>query len=524
MYGWIYLVAGVMAFVIRGSSEYYRGEDDEDEDYNEYDDESDDEEEEERDKDDFGERAIKSGNREALQEFSYGGRRKERASRIKLDREEHSLSGESVSKISDPLRIRSSKVCPACGASVGIEHKFCHTCGSPLQGTRAVDPVPDLLTESAPTLQESPSAFKEFQMVSPIGAPEPAEEDDWWRADGEGGGDVEKNKDIKSADYNNNYDEDHEKEDQEAMPHRVFVKPAKEEDMESRLPYMVNPDNSYQEFSNYTRRRKRRRNSLARRVLGPLILLLAVAGAAWLLFGVRRVPEPVKPVEPPPPITRPDPEPPEPIPVSIWDLIQMENPTRGIVTGSNVNVRPDHAATGQVVTRLNAGTRAEILERWEGVSGTLSGPWFNIRSDGRTGWIYGQYFQPLDGRQATLPRGYTAALLNSFGSDKTELTEQLRQPTRQTATTMTWTGLTVELRGDNNVVRLQVTGAQHVLQNELAVGMTEEALYRKVGYPSDYRSATSLLRYVEIGSEGAEQGMAVRMQNGKVQSITVGNI
>jgi hypothetical protein len=152
----------------------------------------------------------------------------------------------------------------------------------------------------------------------------------------------------------------------------------------------------------------------------------------------------------------------------------------------------------------------------------MPAPWFHIRSDGREGWIYGQYFQPLDGRQSTLPNGYTAALLQSFGSDKTELTSQLRQPTRQTAATMTWAGLTIELRGDNNVVRMQITGAQHVLQNEIAVGMTDETLYRKVGYPSDYRSGQ--LRYVESGAGSAEQGMSVRLQNGKVQSITVGNI
>jgi len=103
-----------------------------------------------------------------------------------------------------------------------------------------------------------------------------------------------------------------------------------------------------------------------------------------------------------------------------------------------------------------------------------------------------------------------------------ELISQLGQPTRQTPTTMTWTGLTVELRGDDNVIRLQITGAQHVLQNELAVGITDEALYRRAGYPSDFRAGQ--LRYVESSNGGSEQGMTVRIQNGRVQSITVGNI
>jgi hypothetical protein len=87
---------------------------------------------------------------------------------------------------------------------------------------------------------------------------------------------------------------------------------------------------------------------------------------------------------------------------------------------------------------------------------------------------------------------------------------------------MTWTGLTIELRGDNNVVRMQVTGAQHVLQNGITVGMTDEVLYKNIGYPSDYRSGQ--LRYVESAAGGSEQGKRVRLQNGKVQCITVGNI
>jgi hypothetical protein len=85
---------------------------------------------------------------------------------------------------------------------------------------------------------------------------------------------------------------------------------------------------------------------------------------------------------------------------------------------------------------------------------------------------------------------------------------------------MAWTGITAELRGDE-VIRLQITGAQHVLQNELAVGITEEMLYRRVGYPSDLRAGQLL--YIESGA-GSERGMAVRLQNGRIQSITVGNI
>ena len=262
---------------------------------------------------------------------------------------------------------------------------------------------------------------------------------------------------------------------------------------------------------------------MTRRILGPLVILLAVSGAAWLLLGIRTVVP--GPVPPPVVIDEPasDPEPvivmPEP---TVWEQLRIEDPRRGVVTGTNVNVRQNHSTAAQVITRLSAGARADVLGQWEGVTGALSGPWFNIRAEGRDGWIYGQYFQPLDGRQATLPPGYTDALLQSFGFDREDLIDQLGQPTRQTPAAMTWTGLTAEFRGGgNDMIRLQVTGPQHVLQNEVAVGMTEETLYRNVGYPSDYRA--NLLRYVEIGAD-AERGMAVRLQNGRVQNITVGNI
>ena len=365
------------------------------------------------------------------------------------------------------------------------------------------------LAADTPEPPESNASFRDFQMVSPMDSVEPERDDVLRRF-------VDKNDDKTE-------EEDlHEESVEDAAPHRVFVKSSRKDATETQHPFIVNPDNSYKEFSDYTRRRKRRRHSLARRILAPLVLLLAVSGAAWLLLGgMRPVPKPV----PPAVIVDPIPEP-EPVVVTpeptIWEKIQIEDPSRGVVIGTNVNIRQTHSINGQIVAKLNAGARGDILGRWVGVSGALSGPWFNIRADGKDGWIYGQYFQPLDGRQATLPMGYTEALLKSFGSNKAELTAQLGLPTRQTPTTMTWTGLTIELRGDTNMVRMSVTGAQHVLENEVAVGVTEEALYKKVGYPSDYKAGQ--LRYIENGGVSPEQGMAVRMQNGKVQSITVGNI
>ena len=474
IYGLIYLVGGAMAFMVRSHSEYEY-------EYEEYDFENRDElddDPEEREEKVFAGRS-RGGKREDPQEFSYG-KRKERASRIKLDREERSLSGDEIPRMSEPLRIRSSKVCPACGASVGIEHKFCYTCGGSLHASHMADDEPDDVLQP----RKDPSSFRDFKMVSPVDDPEPEEE------------------------------ELQEEDSEEAVPHRVFVKSSKEEEEINPHP-IVDPDDSYQEFSNYTRRRKRRRTSLARRILGPLILLLAVGGAAWLLLGMRRVPPPPPVVVEPIPIPGPVVVLPRPI-----EMLQILAPARGVVTGTTVNLRQSHSTATQVVTRLSAGARAEVIGRWEGVSGNLTGPWYNIRVENRTGWIFGQFFQALDGRQASLPTGYTDDLLNSFGSNRQELIDQLGQPANQTPTAMTWTGLTAQLRGDD-VIRLQITGAQHVLENELAVGMTEEMLYRRVGYPSDLRAGQLL--YIESGA-GAERGMAVRLQNGRIQSITVGNI
>ena len=503
-YGGIYLVGGLLTFVLRRPSEY---DDEEDFDYEdeEYDDEDGDEDDDEEEN--FPDERVREKDK-PFRAFSYGKRRERKG--------EYDLGDNGFSKLNEPVRTRSSKVCPICGASVGIDHKFCYTCGSPLHTTPLHTTPSSANTEAAayeppssPVIvsvgedaarqeeprQESPSLFKDFQTIYPSdNRPQGGEED------GEGEG-------LPPP-----------------PPHRVFVKPTAEDSGPIiKHPLLINPDDSYQEFSNYTRRRKRRRHSLLRRILAPLILLLAIGGSAWFLLGLRKVPEPELPVPPfnpldvqsqDPIIAEPEPEPGDgPLPP-----LRIDAPTRGVVVGSNVNVRPDHSISGTALTRLNADARVDLLDRWEGVSGNLSGPWFRVRTGNREGWIYGQYLQPLDARPSTLPEGYTASLLKTFGSNKLELTNQLGQPTRQTATTLTWSGLTANFRGENEIVRLQATSARHVLLNGVTVGMTDEQLYKNVGYPSDYRSGQ--LRYIESGS----QGMSVTLKNGKIQTVTVGNI
>jgi predicted nucleic acid-binding Zn ribbon protein len=514
-YGGIYLVGGILTFFLHGPSEY---DDEEDYDYEdeEYDDGDEDEDnDEEEEEENFPDERGREKER-AFRAFSYGKRRARSMTfkenfkgNFKGNKGGYDPDDERFSKLNEPVRTRSSKVCPVCGASVGIDHKFCYTCGSPLHTASSPEKTETAAYESpsSPVIvsvgedatrqeeQESPSLFKDFQTIFPSDSRPKSDEED-----------------NESGEL------------PPSPPHRVFVKPAVEDNGPViKHPLLINPDDSYQEFSNYTRRRKRRRHSLLRRILAPLVLLVAIGSSAWFLLGLRKVPEPDLPVPPPIPLYEPsesDDQQAKPVLEESGGLpvLRIDAPARGVVVGSNVNVRPDHSISGTAITRLNADARVDLLDRWEGVSGNLSGPWFQVRTGGREGWIYGQYLQPLDARPSTLPEGYTASLLKTFGANKMELTNQLGQPTRQTATTLTWSGLTANFRGENEIVRLQATSARHVLLNGVTVGMTDEQLYKNVGYPSDYRSGQ--LRYIESGN----QGMSVTMKNGKIQTVTVGNI
>jgi len=473
-YGVVYLVAGGLAFAVKGHSEYDyefdEGDFEEDSGFGDDDEDEDDEEEEER----------------GFPVRSRGGNRRERAAVIKMDREERSLNENGGARSGEPFRVRSSKVCPACGASTAAEHKFCYTCGGSLHVDEA--DVSRSAEAVSPMQRKFSSAFRDFKMVSPMDSPEHSDEDD-----------VHKDETPENS-----------------TSRKVFIKPSRAEEEDFSSQFVIDPDDSYQEFSNYTRRRKRRRSSMVRRILAPLVLLLAIGGAAYLLMGIHTVPP-----EPPrldPPVVVIDPPPPPRL--SPLELLQIEPAGRGIVTGGNVNIRQSNAATGPVVTRLTAGARGDIIGQQSGATAQNPGTWFNINFTGGTGWIYGQFFQPLDNRQATLPGGYTEELLNSFGADRQDLIDILGAPTTQTPVAVTWAGLTAELSGDN-IVRLVITGSQHELANGVAVGMSEAMLYSRVGFPSDF--ASEQLLYLETG-EGTRRGMAIRLQDGAVQSITVGNI
>ncbi|MDR2180130.1 MAG: SH3 domain-containing protein [Synergistaceae bacterium] len=541
-YGGIYLVGGILAFFLHNSSgyddeeedeeDYEDGEydDDESDEEDEYDEDNDDEDDEEKD---FPEDRFKNKH---LKAFSYGkkrerfapfGIRNESRKENRSENRSENRDDEGFSKLNERLRARSSKVCPACGASVGIDHKFCYTCGSPLHTSSS-----SIKTDSKAAGYDSSSVILSVgdegsRQDEVLRQDEALRQDEVLRPEDLPQENASRFKEFQSIFPTDGARDEENPEEEEfppSVPHRVFVKPAMENrESVTKHHLLINPDDSYQEFSNYTRRRKRRRHSLVRRILAPLILLFAIGGAAWFLLGSSKVREDELPVPLPidPKATSQDfrafPDP-EPVVEEGLPNISIASPARGVVIGSNVNVRPNHSISGAAITKLNADTRVDLLDRWEGVSGNLSGPWFQIRTGGREGWIYGQYLQPLDGRSSTFPESYTAKLLKTFGASKEELTSQLGQPTRQTATTLTWPGLTVNFRGENEIVRLHLNSAKHILLNGVAVGIPEEQLYKNVGYPSDYKSGQ--LRYIESGN----QGMSVTMKSGKIQSITVGNI
>jgi hypothetical protein len=527
----VYLIGGALAFFFcrsrRGVGEYEDVDDDEDEfdeDEDEFDDEEEDDyldEDDEEDGDTFpGDAAERGPERRPLKRGGSpapaGGKGRERAFRIRENKEEYNLGKDGLSRLNEPVRLRSSKVCHVCGASVGVEHKFCYSCGTPLHTASPAETAPEARSGDAPPSAVFPGDGEERRAeFSADARPEPRverPEESGFENEPPGEEDLDPRGAAEPVEIRS--------------PSKIFVKPVSEENVIPTRPISISPDSSYRKFSDYTRRRKYRRRTPLRRALAAVVLLAAVGGTAWFLLGSRTGPEENLPVLP-----REDPQPPvysDDIaipqggvtnPEDVLTALRAGAPSRGIVTGSNVNVRPDHSTAGAPVTRLNQGARADVTDQWRGASGSLAGAWYKIRLPDREGWIYGQYFQPLDARPATLPPGYTALLLKAFGSGRAGLTSHLGQPSRQTPTALTWQGLTAAFReGADEVTRLQVTSAKHVFQNGVAVGVTDETLYKSMGYPSDYRSGQLL--YLE----GPGQGVSVQMRNGKVQSITVGGI
>ena len=491
IYGSLYLIATALCFFLPRRSDFM----DDGDDYEE--DEFDDPEEELTDL-----RELRRRRREQPVRVASESQEKERTIPLPAMPEE-------LPKV----RRRTSKTCPTCGANVAIDHRYCPTCGSPLHIPADPGPegpaVPEPPKHEAIPYAEEPVAEAVDTVRGPVVSPPDEAEDE-----------------VPPEPLEDLFCPPETEEFQVTAPHKVFVKPLKENTAVPTRPLNIDPDASYQEFSQYARRRKRRTRSLGRRVAGVLILLGVIGGTTWFLLGLRKLPENQLPVRPEPAPEQPVPPPPPP-PVKSDDIAQpvrqsnelpsltiRDKPERGRVTGSNVNLREEHSTASKSVVRLQTNAQAEILDTWEGTSGTLSGVWYRVRTgDNREGWIYGQYFLPMG---EALPKGYTDVLLRSFGANRAELSAALGQPARSKASTLSWQGLTATLSGDA-VSRLQLTTSGRELKNGVKVGMTQAELLRTMGYP--YQLASGQWRYAEPDG----RGMSVQFgKDGVVKSVTVG--
>ena len=397
------------------------------------------------------------------------------------------------------LRRRMSKSCPECGAVVSRDALYCPTCGTKLfvaadeaQAAvieRAAENPHDMDIQSvneqlfAPAESSSPEEFS-------YGSPEAVNEDaNLIENDGD---------EMSSAQAVPNY--------------RVAVKPRRMESAaysgarrKSRSSYPASEAaSSYTEFSKYAKPGKKPRRSAGRKILSMLLIVSAVGGALYFLLGLRKLPPgdlpPIAkpevvntvsqtPSKPQPEqtqtVTRPDEDIAEPTVVAVTEnvlpnFVPERNPKNGAIIGSNVNVRADHSTSSSRVTRLSVGTRVEVIGTFNVPSGQYSGIWYNIRTGGKDGWVYGRYLQPLG---SGIPSGYSNALLKTFGSSKTQMIESLGKPTKSTTSSAEWRGLTATLRGEE-ITRLRLTNSSRELQNGLKPGMSQTALLQIMGYPS----------------------------------------
>ena len=422
------------------------------------------------------------------------------------------------------VRRRMTKVCPECMAVVSRESHFCPSCGAKL----FVAPS-DEIDDTPP---EEPNAEPELslddQLLIPAVKPEPGQP-------------VQEQRQPENfSDNDDNDDGDDYMSSAQAVPANYRVQIPRRSIQAGRR---ANNDldeaaSSYQEFSKYTRRSKKRKRSAGRKVLSIMLLVAAVGGALYFLLGLRKLPPGDLP-----PMVRPEvvqvsnrqrdnnnansrPVPTieetiaQPVEVAVSEN-QLPNftpdrtPTSGTITGNGVNVRADHTTSANRITRLNGGAKVDIIGSFNVPSGQFSGIWYNIRTGGRDGWVYGRYVQPLG---SGLPSGYSNALLKSFGSTKSQLVEALGNPTRNTSSSAEWSGLTATLRGED-ITRLRLTNSSRELQNGLKTGMSQTALLQIMGYPSSVSNRT--WNY----NEGSRTGVSVQLgTNNSVSNITVNEI
>lgn len=433
--------------------------------------------------------------------------------------------GEDIQPNNEPpkIRYRTSKICPECGATVARENRYCPTCGAKLFVVPDISGPSHALSEE-PELQETTDP-----LLEPV-----ALQNDF----------VTENEEepvpVHEVNFNLNDGDDMSSNTQAVPSFRVLTKPRRVSQEFQPSPKRKtrtgtsDAASSYQEFSKYTKRGKKRKRSAGRKVLSMMLLVAAVGGAIYFLLGLRKLP----PADLPsivrkdlPPVTTVTNQNIPPVPAgetiaTAVDVAIAENilpnftpsrtPSNGTITGNSVNMRADHSTASRAVTKLSNGTRLEILDSFNVPTGSTAGIWYNVRTNNnREGWVYSRYVQPLG---SGLPAGYSNALLKSFGSTKSQLVDALGTPTRSTSSSAEWPGLTATLRGED-ITRIRLNSSNRELQNGLKVGMSQTALNQIMGYPSSISGRT--LNYNENGKTGLSVQLDTR---NSITSITVNEL
>jgi len=476
--------------------------------------------------------------------------------------------------IKPPQRQRETKVCLSCGIDVPTPYKYCPLCGMELY-TSSENKV-----SVAPEDAEEDAEDKKDETIKIYGAETQTKEVKSkfkYHMFDENKDDDEKYVDKSDESYEDKYDDKSDvnvvmKESSfsdksgevEVVPVVRKTSSSETSDIQENSDTSFKPlnaqskkqrnlevDSSYQSFGRYTQSRKKRKVSTFQRTILALLAVVFVGAVGSFMYrGINRVPPPER-IDIP--ITRILPEITEDItsnlistdtietlelaiPNSSQNLgalpyMEVVQPTRVITTGNSVNLRENHTTTSRAITRIQANNTFTLLEQWKANDAASlpsadrnlqgDGKWYKVQSGNNTGWIYGQFALPLDGRSTSLPGGYTDALLNSFGSNRDEIERRLgnpRQQARGDTIILEYTGLRITLR-QNRVQNIQISGRGHSLLNGLAVGMAFDEVTKIIGTPNRFQDGA--LSYLET----ANRGIVIRRENnGNIRSITVGSI
>ena len=470
-------------------------------------------------------------------------------------------SAYSMQQMSDSLTIkpqqkqRKTKICLSCGVDVPIEYKYCPICGVELYTYQEGEVSEDISIAEAEYAEE-----KKDESIIILGSDTEAKKNgakhiykiNAINEDEE----IDRKENGITGMNTNPINESSEKVEVVPVVRKIPLNEPSGMKENDEIPFKplrvqqkkqrnLDGDSSYQSFGRYTQSRKKRKVSIFKRSLLALVVVSLVGTVAFYIYkGISIVDGPQQievPIQRIPGIiddvNERDIILDNPLPIEVPDITPklpfMEVvPARQIVTtGSGVNLRENHTTTSRSVTRVQANNTYTVLEQWQASDAAslpaadkaLTGIWYKIQFNNSTaGWIYGQYAFPIDGRAASLPAGYTDALLNSFGENAEKIEQKLGKPTRQQtrgeAVVYEYANLNITLR-QGKVQSIQISGSGHNLLNGLAAGMTFDETSKIIGAPNRYRDG--VLSYLEAPNRGI---IIRRGTDGRIRSITVGAV